>query len=89
MAVLVKIVNRGMSLATYDEIAPRLIPELKRQAGFHVHLCSAIDDGLVVSEVWDSAEQQQAWFEKYVRPNIPPEGRPEIEVVELHNVVTK
>ena len=89
MAVLVKIVNRGMSLATYDEIAPRLIPELKRQAGFHVHLCSAIADGLVVSEVWDSAEQQQAWFEKYVRPNIPPEGRPEIEVVELHNVVTK
>lgn len=89
MAVLVKILNRGMSLDKYDEIAPRLIPELKRQAGFHVHLCNAIDGGLVVSEVWDSAEQQRAWFEQYVRPNIPPEGRPEIEVVELHNVVVK
>lgn len=89
MAILVKILNRGMSLDTYDEIAPRLIPELKRQAGFHFHLCNPIDGGLVVTEVWDSAEQQQAWFEQYVRPNIPPEGRPEIEVVELHNVETK
>jgi hypothetical protein len=89
MAVLVKIHNRGMSLNTYDEIAPRLVPELKRQPGFHMHLCNSTDDGLVVQEVWDSAEQQREWFERYVRPNIPPEGRPEIEVVELHNVEAK
>ncbi len=89
MAVLVKILNRGMSLEKYDEIAPRLVPELKRQAGFHIHLCNATDDGLVVHEVWDSGEQQQAWFDRYVRPNIPPEARPEIEVVALHNVEAK
>jgi len=89
MAVLVKIINRGMSLDMYDEIAPRLIPELKRQTGFHMHLCNPIDDGLVVSEVWDSADQQQAWFDRYVRPNIPADARPEIEVVELHNVVAR
>jgi hypothetical protein len=39
--------------------------------------------------VWDSAEQQNEWFERYVRPNLPPEGRPEIEIVELHNVEAK
>ena len=89
MAVLVKILNRGMSLDMYDEIAPRLVPELKRQSGFHIHLCSSTGDGLVVQEVWDSAEQQQAWFERYVRPNIPPDARPEFEVVELHNVEAK
>ena len=89
MAVLVKILNRGMSLDTYDQIAPRLLPELKRQTGFHMHLCNSIEDGLVVREVWDTAEQQRAWFEGYVRPNIPPDARPEIEVVELHNVEAK
>jgi heme-degrading monooxygenase HmoA len=89
MAVLVKILNRGMSLDKYDEIAPRLVPELKRQSGFQMHLCSSTDDGLVVHEVWDTAGQQQAWFEKYVRPNLPPEARSEIEVVELHNVEAK
>jgi hypothetical protein len=88
MAVLVKILNRGMSLDLYDEIAPRLVPELKRQTGFHVHLCNATADGIIVREVWDTAEQQRAWFEGRVRPNMPPDARPEIEVDELHNIET-
>lgn len=89
MAVLVKITNRGGSLAMYDQVSSRLLPEVKRQAGFHIHVCYPIEDGFVVNEVWDSSEQHAAWFDGNVRPNLPPEAHPQIEVVELHNVATR
>jgi heme-degrading monooxygenase HmoA len=89
MAVLVKILNRGMTLDMYDQIATPILAEIKRQAGFQIHACYATGDGLIVTEVWDTAEQQRAWFEKYVRPNIPADADQEFEVVELHNVATK
>ncbi len=89
MAVLVKIANRGASLAMYDQLSSRLLPEAKRQAGFHIHICYPVDDGFAVNEVWDTAEQHRAWYEGNIRPNLPPDAHPQIEVVELHNVATK
>ena len=89
MAVLVKIRNRGMSLAMYDEMGVPLIAAIKQQAGFQLHLCYGDGDGLVVNEVWDTADQQQAWFDAYIRPNIPLDADPEFEVIELHNVAMK
>lgn len=86
MAVLVKITNRGASLAMYDQLAARLVPEVKRQAGFYLHYSYALDDGFAVNEVWDSREQHAAWFEGNVRPNMPPGADPQIEVVDLHSV---
>lgn len=84
MAVLVRITNPGMSLQQYDQIAGKLIPELKKQAGFHSHLIYPQRDGLVVEEVWDTREQQENWFE-LVRANLPPDARPQMDFVELHN----
>lgn len=86
MAVLVTITNRGMSLATYDQIAPGLVPVLKSQAGFHLHGVYGFDEdggGIVVKEVWDSRDQHKAWFDGHVRPNIPPDAQPQVEYVEL------
>ena len=89
MAVLVKITNRAASLAMYDQLSSRLLPEAKRQAGFQIHACYPLDDGFEVIEVWDTAEQHRAWYDGNVRPNIPPDAQPEIDVVELHNVATR
>lgn len=86
MAVLVTITNRGGSLAMYDEIAPRLVPVLKTQPGFHLQGITSYDQdggGFIVHEVWDSREQHKAWFEGYVRPNIPPDAHPQVEYAEL------
>ncbi len=85
MAVLVKISNPGITLETYDQIAARLIPEMKKRAGFHVHYVYPQGDGFVVHEIWDNREQQEDWF-KSVRPNLPPSAQPRIEVIELHNL---
>ncbi len=88
MAVLVKVTNRGASLAMYDQLSSRLLPEAKRQAGFHIHVCYPLDDGFTVNEVWDTVEQHTAWFEGNVRPKMPPGANPQIEVIELHNIAT-
>ncbi|MBC5800561.1 MAG: hypothetical protein GIX03_16385 [Candidatus Eremiobacteraeota bacterium] len=88
MAVLVTITNPGISLETYDQIAARLIPDMKKRAGFQAHFVYPQGDGFVVHEIWDAREQQEAWFDS-VRPNLPSDARPQIEVIELHNVVIR
>ncbi|MFN2460489.1 MAG: hypothetical protein ABR591_07360 [Candidatus Velthaea sp.] len=88
MPVLVKITNRGLPIEMYDHVAAALIPQLKRQAGFHAHVCYPTADGFTVNELWDSAEQQTTWFERNVRPQLPPDAHPDIEVVELHSLAT-
>jgi heme-degrading monooxygenase HmoA len=89
MAVLVTITNYNASIEMYERIATRMIPELKRQAGFHSHFAYAIEDGFVVSEIWDSAEQHTVWFETTVRPNMPAEADPEIAFVKLVQLAEK
>jgi hypothetical protein len=88
VAVLLKITNPGMSLQMYDQIAAKLIPELKKRAGFHAHFVYAQGDGFVVHEIWDTREQEEDWFES-VRANLPPDARPHIEAIELHNFASK
>jgi len=91
MAVLVKITNQGASLAMYDQIAPRLMLALKDQVGFHMHAAFVLEDGggFGVHEVWDSRDQHEAWYDSYIRPNIPPDAQPQIAYVELHSLVTR
>ena len=90
MAVLVTITNRGGSLAFYDQAAPNLIPVLKTQPGFRLHTAHQAGDGgdLVVTEVWDSRDQHQEWFDTHVRPNIPPDIQQQVQYADLHSVVT-
>ncbi len=76
MAVLVKITNPGISLGTYDEIAGKLIPVY------------AQGDGFVVHEIWDAREQQEDWFDS-LRGSLPSDARPQIDVIELHNVAIR
>ncbi len=88
MAVLVKISNPGISLGTYDQIAAKLVPELDKETGFHVHYVYAQGDGFVVHEIWDKREQQENWYQS-VRSNLPADADPRIEVVELHNLAVR
>ncbi len=88
MAVLVKITNPGISLGTYDQIAAKLIPEMKKRTGFQAHFVYPQGDGFVVHEIWDTREQQEDWFDS-VRPNLPSDARPQIDVIALHNVAVR
>jgi len=83
MAVLIR--HRApMSAAQYDESAPPLVEQIKKQPGFVLHVSYEDADGLVVAEVWETQEQHDAWFEANVKPNVPFEITQ--EVVNLHSV---
>ncbi|MDQ2908207.1 MAG: hypothetical protein M3R44_02530 [Candidatus Eremiobacteraeota bacterium] len=84
MAVLIKITNPGISLGMYDQISAKLIPEMKKRAGFQAHFVYPQGDGFVVNEIWDTRAQQEDWFDA-VRANLPSDARPKIEAIELHN----
>jgi hypothetical protein len=86
MATLFRHHSTGMDLAAYDEISSQLIPQLKQQPGFVYHVAFADSDGLTVSEIWESREQHDRWFDEQVKPNVPAEIT--VEAIDVHNIVT-
>jgi heme-degrading monooxygenase HmoA len=76
----------GMDTAAYDQAASQLIPQLKQQPGFVYHVAFAMPDGLMVSEIWESREQHDRWFDEFVKPNVP--GDITVEAIDVHNIVT-
>lgn len=86
MPVLIRHHVAGMDAATYDQAASQLIPQLKQQAGFMYHVAFATPDGMTVSEIWESREPHDRFFEENVKPNVP--GEFDVEVIDVHNLVT-
>ena len=75
-----------MTSAQYDETSPPLVALLKEQPGFLLHVSYEDANGFVVSEVWETQEQHDSWFNANVKPNIPVEITE--EVIDLHSVHT-
>jgi hypothetical protein len=86
VAVLFRHHAAGMDAATYDQVSPPLIAQLKQAPGFMYHCAFVTPDGFAVSEIWESKEQHDRWFEENVRPNVPAEIT--IEEIAVHNIVT-
>ena len=89
MAALVRRTPVGMDMATYDQISPPLIESLQKQPGFVMHCAFAIQGGIMVGEIWESADEESKWFEETVRPNLPPGAEVKREAIELHNLVVR
>ena len=85
MAVLIRHRVAGMDSSQYDEVSPPLVEKLKTQPGFLLHVAFVDDGRFTVSEIWESQEQHDLWFDANVAPNIP---GVEQEVIELHSVHT-
>ena len=75
-----------MSAAQYDESAPPLVEQPRKQPGFLVHVTYEDAEGFVVAEVWETQDQHDTWFNANVKPNIP--FAITHEVVDLHSVQT-
>jgi quinol monooxygenase YgiN len=86
MAVLIRHRAEGMTEAQYDEIAPPLVEKVKSQPGFLFHTAFTDKGQFTVSEIWESQEQHDTWFDANVAPNLPMTVQQ--EVVELHAVQT-
>jgi quinol monooxygenase YgiN len=85
MAVLIRHRVDGFTTANYDEISPPLVELVKQQPGFVLHTAFEDSQGLCVSEIWETKDQHDSYFNQHVVPNVP--GEIKQEVVELHSVV--
>jgi len=84
MAVLIRHRAEGMTPAQYDEVSPPLVEKVKSAPGFMYHVAFVDSDGrFTVSEIWESQEQHDRWFDENVAPYVPGIAQ---EVVPVHAV---
>jgi len=87
MSVLVRMSASGMTTDTYDKASEQLTPRVLSAPGFVAHVAFVVDGEFHVSEVWETRDDFQNWFDNNVKPNVP--GVEIDEVREVHNVVVK
>ena len=88
MAVLMTARIPGGTQEMMDQLRPLLEP-MRTTQGFRVHTNGAVADGWQVTEVWDSENEFQTWFEGNVKPNFPADGpMPEITFIELNEFMS-
>ena len=87
MSVLVRLSASGMTTDTYDKVSEQLTPLVLAAPGFVAHVAFVRDGVFHVSEVWDSRDDFQNWFDNNVKPNVP--GVEIDEEREVHNVILK
>ena len=84
MPVLIRHRAAALTPELYDQVSPPLVERLKKAPGFMLHVSYVDASGFCVSELWETQEQHDAWFNENVVPNLPVEiGQ---EVIEVHSI---
>lgn len=89
MAILLSMRWQGVTLDQYDQVRTLTNFEGDAPAGGKYHVAAFDTDGLRVVDVWESAEQFQAFVEKRLRPVTHQLGittEPFVEVLPVHNI---
>lgn len=79
----------GVTKAQYDEARELVAWETDVPAGAKFHVASIDDNGLYVTDVWDSAEDFNNFVEQRLMPGVQKigiEGEPEVELRETHAI---
>jgi hypothetical protein len=71
MAVLFTDEVPGMTQEAYEELHAVLDVHTREASGFVLHAAGPIDGGWQVTELWESQQDREAFFEKYVTPLLP------------------
>ena len=87
MSVLARLSASGMTTDMYDKASEQLTPLVLSAPGFVAHVAFVGDGEFHVSEIWESRDDFQNWFDNNVKPNVP--GVEIDEVREVHNVIIK
>lgn len=66
----------GMTGEQYEGTLQQLRAQLEAAPGFIAHIGVATEAGVEVTEVWESAEQAQAWIDTAVAPLLRAAGAP-------------
>jgi len=89
MAVLMIGEVAGMTEDVYAGMIGQLAPVLRSSKGFISHAGGPTDTGWRVTEVWESKEDGDAFFENAVKPNLPPGIDPKREYHPVHTAFVK
>ena len=73
-----------MPAEAYEQIIANVGQPLRSADGFISHVAEITADEVTVTEVWETREQWERWFNATVRPHLPADA-PEPTVTELHN----
>ncbi|HEX5582073.1 hypothetical protein [Gaiella sp.] len=88
MAVAVIAHYPDLSAGSYDEVIASLDLDVNPPAGAILHVAGG-DDGLVITEIWQTEETFRAFYDHRLRPALRMHGvlrDPVVEVQPLHNV---
>lgn len=77
MTVLVHTQSVDLTRGQYEAAAAALIEKLRAQPGFIAHYAWEEGNSMHVAEIWETAEQHNAWFDNNVKPNLPVEVNPQ------------
>ena len=94
MAIAVRLEFPGSTLQQYDEVIKRMgfKPKGPGAPGGIFHWVAKTDNGIVVTDVWESREQFERFSEEQIRPHtaaVGVPGPPKITFFEVHNYLTK
>jgi heme-degrading monooxygenase HmoA len=90
MAVLMIAEVPNLTEELYAGMVGQLMPRMKEAKGFISHTGGPNPGGgWRVIEVWETEEDSQAWFDGEVRPNLPPEIKPNRSYHSLHTAFTR
>ena len=89
MAVSVVTRYSDLPAATYDEVIASLDLDVNPPAGAILHVAGDGDVGFVISEIWQTEQTFQAFFDYRFRPALRMHGvhsEPSVEIAPLRNV---
>jgi hypothetical protein len=79
----------GLTGDQYDTVMGRLELDANPPAGGVLHLAAVTDEGLQVSDIWQTEQAFHSFLENRLMPVVAElglTGEPEIEIVPLHNL---
>jgi hypothetical protein len=79
----------GVTSDQYDAVMARLGLDANPPAGAIVHMAAVTDEGLEVSDVWQTEQAFTSYLEQRVLPAVSElgiSGEPDIRIVPLHNL---
>ena len=93
MPVAIVMEFEGGTLEQYDEVIKRMgfEPGGEGAVGGLFHWVSKTDDGLIVTDVWETAEQYQQFAEEKIGPitqEVGVPGPPKLTFHDVHNYLT-
>jgi len=87
MAVLIINEMPGMNQEAYERMHAQLGEPSRNAPGFIIHTAGPTDDGWQITELWESQQDRDAFFEEHVKPILPAGGpRPNTTVRQIVSV---